>query len=357
MHELVIEQVTDRAAADRWHGVSAAAAAADYVDLPTGPVVEVYERIENSRTDRQQELWLGSFAGEPVAAASLTLPMLDNTVNATVELLVHPSFRRRHYGTAMLDHLIDRARAHDRTRLIGEAGEPISGQLIGEAGEPISDQPIEQPGGPAFAAAVGARPVTTEVRRILRLGELEPDHLARLHDDAIAKSGGYSLLQWQGPAADELVEDLAYLLSRMSTDAPLEDLDWEPEAWSAARYRDHESAIAASGRTRLVTVARHDASGRIVAFTDIGIGAEPLQFAYQWTTIVLAEHRGHRLGMLVKLANLAFLQNTHPKVEFVNTWNAGVNAHMVGINEALGFRPVDRWREWQLELRARQVTG
>jgi GNAT superfamily N-acetyltransferase len=324
----------------------------------------VYERIENIRTDRQQELWLGSFAGEPVAAASMTLPMLDNTVNATIELLVHPSFRRRHYGTSMLDHLIDRAKECNRTRLIGEAGEPISGerigeaaepisgQRIGEAGEPMSAQPIERPGGPAFAAAVGARPVTTEVRRILRLGELEPDHLAQLHDDAIAHSGGYSLLQWHGPAPDELVEDLAYLLSRMSTDAPLEDLDWEAEAWSAARYRDHESAIAASGRTRLVTVARHDDSGRIVAFTDIGIGADPLQFAYQWSTIVLAEHRGHRLGMLVKLANLAFLQNTHPTVEFVNTWNAGVNAHMVGINEAMGFRPVDRWREWQLELRA-----
>jgi GNAT superfamily N-acetyltransferase len=340
MHELVIEQVTDRAAADRWHEVYAAAAAADYVDLPTGPVVEVYERIENNRADRQQELWLGSFAGAPVAAASLTLPMLDNTVNATVELHVHPSFRRRHYGTAMLDHLVDRARAHDRTRLIGEAGEPIS------------DQPVEPPGGPAFAAAVGAKPVTTEVRRILRLAQLDPGELARLHDVASAKSGGYSLLQWQGPAADELVEDLAYLLSRMSTDAPLEDLDWEPEAWSATRYRDHESAVAASGRTRLVTVARHDASGRIVAFTDIGIGAEPLQFAYQWTTIVLAEHRGHRLGMLVKLANLAYLQRTHPKVEFVNTWNAGVNAHMVAINESLGFRPIDRWREWQLELSA-----
>jgi GNAT superfamily N-acetyltransferase len=345
MHELVIEQVTGRAAADQWHAVCAAATAADYVDLPTGPVVEVYERIENSRTDKRQELWLGSSDGDPVAAASLTLPMLDNTVNATVELLVHPSFRRRHYGTAMLDHLIERARAHDRTRLIGEAGEPIS------------DQPVEAPGGPAFAAAVGARPVTIEIRRILRLAQLEPDDLARLHADAIAKSGGYSLLQWQGPAADELVADLAYLQSRMSTDAPLEDLDWEPEAWTAARYREQESAIAASGRTRLVTVARHDESGRIVAFTDIGIAAGSLTFAYQWATIVLAEHRGHRLGVLVKLANLAYLQRTHPEVEFMNTWNAAVNAHMVGINEALGFRPIDRWREWQLELGDRQVIG
>jgi GNAT superfamily N-acetyltransferase len=345
MHELVIEQVASRAAADQWHAICAAAAAADYVDLPTGPVVEVYERIENSRTDKQQELWLGSSDGGPVAAASLTLPMLDNTVNATVELLVHPSFRRHHYGTAMLDHLIERARAYDRIRLIGEAGEPIS------------DQPVEQPGGPAFAAAVGARPVTIEVRRILRLAKLEPEHLARLHAGAIAKSGGYSLLQWQGPAADELVVDLAHLLSRMSTDAPLEDLDWEPEAWSAARYREHESAIAASGRTRLVTVARHDESGRIVAFTDIAIAAGSPTFAYQWTTIVLAEHRGHRLGMLVKLANLAFLQRSHPEVEFMNTWNAAVNSHMVGINEALGFRPIDRWREWQLELSDRQVIG
>jgi GNAT superfamily N-acetyltransferase len=100
----------------------------------------------------------------------------------------------------------------------------------------------------------------------------------------------------------------------------------------------------------LCTVARHDPSGQVVALTDLGLTAGHPEVAYQWATIVLPSHRGHRLGMLVKLANLAYLRSSRPQVRLLNTWNAAINDHMVSINEAIGFRPVERWREWQLEL-------
>jgi hypothetical protein len=87
-----------------------------------------------------------------------------------------------------------------------------------------------------------------------------------------------------------------------------------------------------------------------VGYTDIGVNVEQPRVGYQWDTIVLAEHRGHRLGLLLKLANLELLVRTAPGVELVNTWNAEINSHMIAVNEALGFRPVDRWREWQLDL-------
>jgi hypothetical protein len=54
--------------------------------------------------------------------------------------------------------------------------------------------------------------------------------------------------------------------------------------------------------------------------------------------------------MRAKLANLEFLRTKQPHVQMVNTWNAAINDHMVDINEAIGFRAVERWREWQLEL-------
>lgn len=34
----------------------------------------------------------------------------------------------------------------------------------------------------------------------------------------------------------------------------------------------------------------------------------------------------------------------------IDTFNAAENAHMVRINEQLGFRPVDGWTDWQLAL-------
>ncbi len=63
---------------------------------------------------------------------------------------------------------------------------------------------------------------------------------------------------------------------------------------------------------------------------------------FQWGTLVHPDHRGHRLGMATKVANLAWVQREAPGRERVYTMNAEVNQQMVGINEALGFRPVER---------------
>jgi GNAT superfamily N-acetyltransferase len=340
--ELVIEQVAGRAAADRWQQLAQTCADFDYDNLPADPAQAVYEHLEAGRADERYELWLGCVAGTPVVLGELKLPLLDNVSNAVVEIATHPGFRRRGYGTAMLEHVTERARADKRSRIIGEVCEPLAD---GRPGDELAAVP-----GVAFATAAGAKPVTSEVRRVLRIAELDDDELVRLHDDAGAHSQGYSLIQWDGPAPSEIVGDLAILLARMSTDAPLEELDWEPEQWSAERYREGEKRIVVSGQQRLSTAARHDESGRIVALTDIGVALALPDSAYQWSTIVLPEHRGHRLGMRVKLANLDYLRRSKPRVSMVNTWNAAINDHMVSINEAMGFRAVERWREWQLEL-------
>ena len=57
-------------------------------------------------------------------------------------------------------------------------------------------------------------------------------------------------------------------------------------------------------------------------------------------TLVLKEHRGHRLGMLLKVANLEFLQRERPGHPAVTTFNAAENEHMLAVNDALGFVPV-----------------
>ncbi|MGZ4469765.1 MAG: GNAT family N-acetyltransferase, partial [Nocardioidaceae bacterium] len=62
--------------------------------------------------------------------------------------------------------------------------------------------------------------------------------------------------------------------------------------------------------------------------------------AYQWATMVARGHRGHRLGMAVKVANLRALAERQPEVPQVVTTNAETNAWMVAINDRLGFRPV-----------------
>ena len=263
--------------------------------------------------------------------------------NAVVNVCTRPAFRQRGYGTAMLRHLTARARVHGRTRLIGDVGEPTA---LGGAGH-ASPTP---PPGVRFATSAGARPVTSEVRRLLRIEDLDDAQLSWLKEDANAHSADYSLIQWEGTAPTEFVDDLVVLHSRMTIDAPLEQLDWEPELWTPDRLHERDQRVVASGQVCLSTAARHEPSGQIVALTDIGLASAQPDIAYQWATIVLPTHRGHRLGMLVKLANLEFLRTSRPRVRTLNTWNAAINDHMVAINEAIGFRAVEQWREWQLEL-------
>jgi GNAT superfamily N-acetyltransferase len=369
--DLVIERVTTREVADRWHQIAQECFAADYYQLPADPVQEIYERIESTRSDDQYELWLGclntgsaideGIAGVPVVVGELRLPLLDNVENAVVNVCTRPAFRQRGHGTAMLHHLTARARAQGRTRLIGQVAEPMPlaapMPLAGSTGRarPSSLDASRTPSpapppGVLFATNARARPVTSEVRRVLRIGDLDDAELARLQEDAGTHSVDYSLVQWEGRAPAEIIDDLVVLHSRMTIDAPLEELDWEPEQWTHDRYREREKRIIAGGQVCLSTAARHNSSGQIVALTDIGLTVAQTDIAYQWATIVLPSHRGHRLGMLVKLANLEFLRASRPHVQTLNTWNAAINDHMVAINEAIGFRPVERWREWQLEL-------
>jgi len=343
VNHFIIERVTSRPMADRWHAVKAACAPFDHRDLPADPVAEVYERIENHRTDEGRELWLGRVADVAVVIGELTLPLLDNRANAVLDIYTHPQFRRRGHASAMFEHLGAQARGYDRTKLMGFVCET----------PPESAAPDSVAPGVSFATKVGARPVTTEVRRLLRIADIDDAQLERLRAEALDRSAGYSAVQWEGPAPTEFLDDLALLESRLSIDAPMEQLDWEPEDWSPARYREREASMEARGRTHLVAAARHDASGRLVALTEMGIARAQPEIAYQWSTIVNPAHRGHRLGVVVKLANIDALRANWPSVHSINTWNAGVNDHMVAINEAMGFQAIEQWREWQLDVTSR----
>jgi len=71
-------------------------------------------------------------------------------------------------------------------------------------------------------------------------------------------------------------------------------------------------------------------------------------WGHQAITAVTREHRGHRLGLLVKVTMLELLAAPEPQLERIDTWNGESNAHMIAVNEALGFTivgpPITSWR-------------
>ncbi len=54
--------------------------------------------------------------------------------------------------------------------------------------------------------------------------------------------------------------------------------------------------------------------------------------------------------MAVKVANLRLLQKERPDILRLTTYNAEVNGHMIGVNEAMGFVPVARLGDFQKKL-------
>lgn len=202
--------------------------------------------------------------------------------------------------------------------------------------------------GPEFAGAHGYDLALTEVQRELRL-PVDETLLAGLADDAARAHPAYTLRSWVGPVPDDLLGGWAELTSSLATEAPTGELDLEPEAVSVEVVREREATLARQGRTKYNTVAL-DADGTVVAYTDLATTVHEPGRAYQWGTLVRRRDRGHRLGVAVKVANLQLLQRERPDIVRLTTYNAEVNEHMIGVNEALGFRPVARLGDFQKKL-------
>jgi GNAT superfamily N-acetyltransferase len=334
---LSVERVLDPRDLPEWHAVSAAAHDADYVGLPTDPPEELIPLLAGPVNGERTEFWLGRAAGIPVAAGQVTFPLFDNTSIAHVDIQVDPQQRRHGYARDLLPHLLQRASGEGRTTTFGMA-----------AGR---DQPPVSPG-VAFSRAVGARAVLTDVRRLLEVSSMPADRLAELAADAERAADGYTLVQWQDRAPEELHAGLAVLKARMSTDTPMEDMVLDAEAWDVPRFLEDQEATLARGRRTVACAVRHRATGQVAGFTELTVNRRRTNVAYQWDTIVLPAHRGHRLGLWLKAANLCRLRTLLPETRLVNTWNAAANPHMIAINETLGFRPAEAWTNWRLDLPA-----
>jgi GNAT superfamily N-acetyltransferase len=268
--------------------------------------------------------------GAVAGALRMILPLRDNVTVAILDLAVHPQHRRRGIGSALLAEGLALAAAHCRT------------DVIADVDEPDPDNP-----GRAFALRHGWTCDLLETRRDLVL-PVDEGRLTALEADAHAVGGGYDVVTWRDRTPEDLLADRALLARRMTTDAPNGDLPVEEEDWDGERIREHEAASVARGRTVLAAGAVRD--GRLVGYTDLQIPLEHPERAQQAGTLVLREHRGHRLGARMKIAVLRELAAGFPAVRRISTYNSDSNRPMVAVNEALGFEPAGQLSAWSTHL-------
>ncbi len=332
---------TDQAAIERWVAVSNAVTSHDLPGFVPLTARQAQLWREYPRPGFDAEYHLACEGEEPVGKLEITLPMLDNLSSAFVSIDVAPAWRRRGIGTKLYELLLERMKAAGRTTIMGGSAWSLPGIEAHDGGA-----------GPAFAEAMGLESANLpEILRRLDLSALDDGVLDTMYTKAQEASEGYRLVQWTGRAPDELVDDIAYLDGRLIEDAPMGDLAIEPEKVDGARVRAYEESAIKRGRVAHNTGAVHEESGRLVAWTCIATDTEIDWHAWQNITIVEPKHRGHRLGALVKVANLRMVQHAVPSLRYIDTGNAAVNNYMIAINEQMGFRPMWALQNWQQILR------
>ncbi|MDG4822514.1 GNAT family N-acetyltransferase [Asanoa sp. WMMD1127] len=328
----------DEAGARHAFDIRSRSIAADVPDFPPVCPRNFYGSLSDPWPGVHKANAIAWLDDEPAGFVEMRLPFLENTGTADLTLDVLPDSRRRGVGRALLAWAEQTARTDGRKHLIGESVFALPGG---------DERPTA---GQAFARARGADLALTDVRRRLVVETLDHAALDALFAAALPAAAGYSLVNWRDHVPDEFLADTAYLEGRLMSDAPTGDLAVEGLKMSSERLREEEAARARRGRRVYTTAARHDASGRLVAITSVDFNATVDWHVFQQITLVDPAHRGHRLGVLVKLANLRAVLAAEPALRVIDTWNAAVNSHMIAINEAMGFRPVDEWHSWQLTL-------
>jgi GNAT superfamily N-acetyltransferase len=280
-------------------------------------------------TESHPEAWLArDGAGQVRGCYVLTLPERENTHLAYVDPLIAPAGRRRGWGTGLVRHAAAQAHRRGRRLLAAEARE----------GAPAA----------AFWRAVGGTPGIAEADRLLRLDTIPGGRLARLRSLARSAARGYSLLTWEGRIPEQYQAAVAGL-NQAAEDAP-RDEGHEGQCWDAARVREAERRVAAQGLRYYTVAARSERTGELAGMTQLGVDPFTPRWGFQEITVVARPHRGHRLGLLVKVAMLDLLADREPLVKRVLTGNADANEHMIAINAELGFQVIDHWRSWELPV-------
>jgi GNAT superfamily N-acetyltransferase len=319
---------TDESAARHAYDITVATARARTPDFPVYSFATFLAGIRRPYPSYAVERVMAYLGGVPAGHAELSLPQHDNLDNATLDVFVHPDHRRRGVGRRLHGWAVERLHALGRKRITGETVQST-------------------PEGDAFAAAMGADAALAETRSRLDVTGGARERWDAMLAEAWTHADGYRFVRWTGTPPERYIDQVAYLDGRLVSDAPTGDLEWEPENVDADRVRRSEERARYVGFDRFHGGIEHVATGRLVAWTVLAGHPDAPEHLWQNITLVDPPHRGRRLGTVVKLENLAHAREHRPELRVIDTWNASENRHMLAINVAMGFRPVDSWTQWQ----------
>lgn len=287
-----------------------------------------------------------------LGVATVELPMADNHRLATVSVAVRKDRQGEGLGAALHSAAIEAAIQHGRTTVQSWTWESLhvpagARELAPETGTGAIDGDSR---GSRFLVSRGY--VLGQIERLSRLHLPSHDILLGRREDALGRvPEGYEFWTVLGRLPDRLLQGAAALSISMAADSPSGAMDVEDEYWDAARVRSSEEALEAAQRDQLQTLVRYVPTGEVVGFTRLFRDRGRPAVAHQWETLVLSDHRGKGLGLMLKNVNHGGVAEFWPGVSRIITGNASENRHMLAINEAMAFEPFAASGFWELRDR------
>lgn len=253
-------------------------------------------------------------AGRVAGGAWAELPHTDNTGFAYVEVFVIPARRREGHGRALTDALVAVCRDAGRTTMLGEAA-----WGVGDSEAPARE----------LAEACGFALDIMDAHRALRLPATLPP---------LVVDPAYTIHSWRDACPEQWIGGYADLRHVMVQEAPSGDAGLENEHWDADRIRHEESRWNKQGREAQVSVAVAP-DGTVVGHTQL-LFPKDSDEVMQWDTLVLPSHRGHGLGLALKVFTMLESADLLDGRHRIHTYNADSNGPMIAVNEAMGFRQI-----------------
>jgi GNAT superfamily N-acetyltransferase len=306
-------------------------AAAEQVFPSAIPIDEAWTLVDSPPPQYRFSCLAAVDGREVVGGAWLTWSLAENRELLVAELGVEAGHRRKGVGSALLEAVKAEAVADGRSALLGGTVSPYG----------------EGPGaGATFAEARGFVSQYASLHQVLdypvagldaRAAEVAPHHR------------DYVLATWPDGCPDEYVDQYCELLSLIDDEVPLDDLEIEAKRWTPERLHSVEARRRTAGHLTSTTVAIAP-DGSLAGYTELTGKPQQPDRLDQHDTLVRPEHRGHRLGLALKIANLQALQARTSKPATIHTSNAETNAPMIAVNDRLGFRPVEHQHVWVAPL-------
>ena len=134
------------------------------------------------------------------------------------------------------------------------------------------------------------------------------------------------------------------------------DLTYEDEKFDLQRVQDLETALLGRGDLGYRVIARHRTTGDVGGHTMMIIHPLRPHVGLQADTAVARHHRGHRLGLLLKMDMMRWLAEAEPQLAIIETWNNVDNHFMIRVNEALGYRLSRIFNMYELHLEASAMS-